>query len=88
MQDFNPNKQNIRAVIEERVAELLMKDTQLLFSYLYRMDILEAEIKSCMKGENPIACLADIILSKQLYRVQNKLKTPRDQSTNDPELMW
>ena len=74
--------------IERRVAELMEQDFDLLMSYLYRLDVLEPHINSCLNPESPIhpyTCLAHLIWNRQKQRLQTKQKY---KSGNDVEEGW
>ena len=55
-------------VIAIRVGELMEADAGLLFSYMYRLDIDERELKHAVQfysGESRIRALAELILKRQ-----------------------
>lgn len=59
--------------IRQRVAELLDKNPELLFSYLYRLDVLEYKIKAAMKSGLPAdEALAELIWSRQKQRLATR----------------
>jgi hypothetical protein len=80
-------KQDIPIVewIAERVADLLDRDPELLFSYLYRLDVSENEVHTIVNrgGENIAFHLAEAILERQQLRQETKSKVnvPRDIDT-------
>jgi len=61
--------------ISARVVQLLDTDTRLLFSYLYRLDIDEAELHSIINrpSSKPASYrIARLILERQKARLQSK----------------
>ncbi len=84
----DPDKILVREIIVERVQTLLEQDKNILFSYLYRMDISEKDILVCLEAEDPVNALADIILAKQVYRLKTKHNNPSGSIDIDPNLKW
>jgi hypothetical protein len=71
--------------IAARVGELLDRDPELLFSYLYRLDVPESEVNAVIEkgGENIAFHLAEAILQRQQQRQETKSKVdvPKDIDT-------
>lgn len=68
-------------IIELRVTELLSQSPDLLFSYLYRLDISEPKIKQALhtsEGISPNLALARLILERQKQRIASKKKYKQD----------
>jgi hypothetical protein len=68
-------------VIERRVTEMLTQSPDLLFSYLYRLDISEKKIKEALytsQESNPNMALAQLILTRQKQRIETKKKYKQD----------
>lgn len=84
----DPDKILVKEIIVERVQTLLEQDKNILFSYLYRMDISEKDILVCLEAEDPVNALADIILAKQVYRLKTKHNNPSGSIDIDPNLKW
>lgn len=65
--------------IQYRVEQLLLEDSGLLFSYLYRMDVEEEKLQEIIQNNSPDGlplALAKEILDRQVKRAQNKKNTP------------
>lgn len=80
------NKQDLQAAITNRVAELMETDIELLMSFLYRLDILEADIDFIMNKQREIPIsegLGKLIFDKQLER-----KSYREQYKQNPIEGW
>jgi len=68
------------AAIEQRVAELLREDPDLLFSYLYRLDIPQSAIEFALYHSEPLTpqqALAHVILERQRTRLRTKRSFPQ-----------
>lgn len=67
-------------LIENRVTELMTQSPDLLFSYLYRLDIQEVKIKEALAHEKdaPNLALSKLILDRQRQRIASKKKYKQD----------
>lgn len=67
-------------LIEQRVTELITTNPDLLFSYLYRLDIEEHKIKKALASEiePPNLALSKLILIRQKQRIESKKKYKQD----------
>jgi len=75
------NENQVLEMIRARVNELLEKDPELLMSYLYRLDILEVDLKKVLAKDSgiPIAeGFSQLIFNRQLQRVASKRKYKQD----------
>lgn len=75
------NQEDLLAAITKRVSELMEMDIELLMSYLYRLDVLEADIDFILNKQTEIPVnegLAKLIFDRQMerqkYREQYKQK--------------
>ncbi len=61
-------------MIEKRVTYLLEKDSGLLFSYIYRLDVSEQLVRQVMTDDhiNTIKALSKLIMDRQLQRLHTK----------------
>lgn len=69
------------SAIIDRVTWMMKYDTNLLMSYLYRLDILEHKINAALTPGNPLTveeALAVLILERQKERVATKKKYKQD----------
>ena len=66
--------QNLLKMIERRVEELLEKDSGLLFSYIYRLDVSEQMVRQVMTKDDldSVKALAKLIMDRQLQRLHTK----------------
>ncbi len=76
--------------VAERVAELLDRDPELLFSYLYRLDVPESEVNAVIEkgGENIAFHLAEVILQRQQQRQETKSKVDVPKNIDTMGLDW
>lgn len=75
------NEEEILALIELRVAELLDTEPDLLMSYLYRLDVLERDIKLSMQlhnGQFVSREFAKLIWNRQKQRLETRAKYKQD----------
>jgi len=73
--------QDLYQLILHRVRELLDQDPNLLFSYLYRLDVLEEKINFVLKVQKHVPTdegLAQLILERQKQRIALKKKFKQD----------
>ncbi len=69
------SEQEILGAIHKRVTEMLDKNPDLLMSYLYRLDVLEVDLKRILHFSNtqPIAdSITELIWERQKARVETK----------------
>ncbi len=75
------NENQVLEMIRDRVNELLEKDPELLMSYLYRLDILEVDLKKVLSKDSGIPIsegFSQLIFKRQLERVATKKKYRQD----------
>ena len=63
--------------ITDRILELLERNPELLFSYLYRLDVLEHKIQYALNQQTEVPshrALAKLILERQKLRITTKKK--------------
>lgn len=73
--------QEMLEAIEQRVLSFLESDPELLFSYLYRLDVLEHKIKVAMMPNAPLPPykgLARLIFERQKQRIETKKRYRQD----------
>ncbi len=72
--DENQTDEVMLDLIEARVTELLTLNPELLFSYLYRLDIDEHKIKAALNAQKdlPNQSIAKLILQRQKLRIKYK----------------
>lgn len=79
--DENLSDERMLQLIENRVTEMLSQSPDLLFSYLYRLDISEQKIKTALNESDEISpnlALAQLILTRQKQRMETKKKYKQD----------
>ena len=68
-------EEELLGAIHERVRELMDQDIGLLFSYLYRLDVSESDVKKTMDPNSQVSAslqLAKLIFDRQMQRVRTK----------------
>ena len=76
------SEEELYQVIEKRVAFYLDSQPDILMSYLYRLDVLEKDIKAVLAPGYPmppIQALSQLILERQKSRIATKKKYKQDQ---------
>lgn len=71
------SEEQLLDAISNRVLELLERNPELLFSYLYRLDVLEHKIQFALNQQTeipPHIALAKLILERQKLRISTKRK--------------
>lgn len=79
--DDQLDETSIRSAITNRVLELLDRDPALLFSYMYRLDVLESKIQYALNIQKtvlPHIALADLIWARQKERLALRQKFKSD----------
>jgi len=71
----NISEEELYQAIQDRVANMLDKQPELLMSYLYRLDIEETKIKAAINSNvETVKGLAVLILERQKQRIETKSK--------------
>ena len=74
-QDSYEDKEQLLKLIETRVAQLLDSEPGLLFSYLYRLDVSEQDVRKVLhSSEDKVTQFALLIYNRQLQRMETKLR--------------
>mgnify|MGYP003412797789 CR=1 FL=1 len=74
------DKDALISIFEKRVIELLQEQPDLLFSFLYRLDVDELKIKKALKTKNAPRALATLIVDRQLARLKTKSQHKKNNS--------
>ena len=77
--------QVLLSLIAQRVQEILDQDAGLLFSYMYRLDIDEHRLQHVIQnyiGQDRIVALAQLILQRQIKRVQLRERYRKENQSN------
>ena len=75
--------EELRKQLSTNVNHLINHDFEKLVSLLYRIDVNENKIRQLLKqkeGENAPGLIADLIIERQLQKIESR----RNSSTNDP----
>ena len=75
------NQEDLLAAITKRVSELMDSDIELLMSYLYRLDVLEADIDFILNKQKDIPVnegLAKLIFDRQMARQKYREQYKQD----------
>lgn len=72
----------MRAMLINRITELLSRNPEKLMAILYRIDVKEASVNQIMTTSFPLEVpihLADLIISRQLEKAQSRADHAREQ---------
>lgn len=75
------SEEELLDAITARVSTMLDKNPELLFSYMYRLDVLEEKIQFALKHQKNVPAdmaLAQLILDRQKQRILSKQKYKSD----------
>lgn len=79
-EDGDMDEMALLEAIEKRVSQLILEDPDLLFSYLYRLDIPQEAIELALYHSEPLhpsEALAHVILERQRTRLKTKRSFPQ-----------
>ena len=72
---LNPAKDaEMLALLESRVSELLQTQPEYLMSYLYRLDVPEADVQAALNDAVPGLAIAKALWVRQKKRIKTKLE--------------
>ncbi len=76
-----PDEEKLITLLATRVAEMLDHEPDLLFSTLYRLDVLEYKINAVLhSGEDPARGIARLIVERQKEKLETRSKWRKDWS--------
>ena len=79
--DINSDEVHMIEMIADRVRVMMDREVELLFSYLYRLDVAVYKVNAILfqhKGEDAIMAIAELIWNRQKRRMETKLKYKQD----------
>ena len=74
------NSERLLDAIHHRVDYLLDRQPELLFSYLYRLDLAEGKVRYIIDSahiSNKVEALSKLIYERQMLRYKTKLELPQ-----------
>ena len=80
--------EELREKLVAHINYLINKDFERLVYYLYRIDVNESKMRHLLEqkeGENAAALIADLIIERQLQKIESRKKTEPDKNTPDEE---
>ncbi len=84
--EVGQNEQEVLAELAARVAYMMEKEPDLLFSYFYRMDIPESKVQNILLGLNSDAEPANLALARLIYERQVKRILTKQHIKVDPKV--
>ena len=80
--------EELREKLVAHINYLINKNFERLVYYLYRIDVNESKMRHLLEqkeGENAAALIADLIIERQLQKIESRKKTEPDKNTPDEE---
>lgn len=66
------SQEELRSLLVRQVLYLLERDLERLMQAMYRIDVPEHRFKAALVSEDPAGQLADLILQRELLKVQTR----------------
>ena len=85
------SNEQIRARLMDLINELIQKDFNGLLQLLYRIDVDEMKIRSCLKenkNNDTASLLADLIIERQLQKIKTRQEYQSRNDANDNDEKW
>jgi len=84
------SKETVRNKLISLINELINKDFHALLQLLYRIDVSEKKIRSYLEKnqEDSAAVLADLIIERQLEKIESRKKFRGNNFSHDDEEKW
>ena len=85
------SNEQIRARLIDLINELIQKDFNALLQLLYRIDVDEMKIRSCLKenkNNDAASLLADLIIERQLQKIKTRQEYQSRNDANDNDEKW
>lgn len=82
------SSEELKQKLALHINHLINHDFQKLVSLLYRIDVNENKIRQLLKlkeGENAAGLIADLIIERQLQKIESRKKSARDENIADDE---
>jgi len=80
--------EEIRTALTHHINHLISHDFEKLVSLLYRIDVNEQKMRALLaqqKGEDAAGLIADLIIERQLQKIESRKRSARDNSIPDDE---
>lgn len=84
------SEEDIKLLLERRLAQLLERNPEEFFQLLYRIDIPEHGLQNVLQHEDALVKLAEMVYRRQLQKVKTRLfyKGNQQAKHGDDELKW
>jgi len=85
------SNEQIRARLMDLINELIQKDFNALLQLLYRIDVDEMKIRSCLKenkNNDAASLLTDLIIERQLQKIKTRQEYQSRNDANDNDEKW
>ena len=85
------NEEKLRQILIVLINELIVKDFHSLVQLLYRIDVYEKKIRLYLEkksNEDSAAILADLIIERQLEKMESRRKFSENENRESEEEKW
>ena len=85
------NEEELRQILIVLINELIVKDFHSLVQLLYRIDVYEKKIRLYLEkksNEDSAAILADLIIERQLEKMESRRKFSENENRESEEEKW
>jgi hypothetical protein len=85
------NEEELRQILIVLINELIVKDFHSLVQLLYRIDVYEKKIRLYLEkksNEDSAAILADLIIERQLEKIESRRKFSENENRESEEEKW
>lgn len=80
--------EELRAKLSAHINDLINHDFEKLVYYLYRIDVDETKMRMLLdkrQGENAAALIADLVIERQLQKLESRKQSAKDNTIPDDE---
>ena len=86
-----PSFEEVRLILAERLNQLILHDFQKLVHILYRIDVSERKLKYLLQenvGEDAALIMADLIIERQIQKINSRRQTKSSDDSISEEEKW
>jgi hypothetical protein len=83
--------EEMRSRLAESINQLIIDDFQKLVGILYRLDVSEEKLKQLLnenKNEDTAAIIADLVIERQIEKLESRRKFKSNGTSIDEEEKW
>ena len=80
--------EELREKLSQHINHLINHDFEKLIYFLYRVDVNEKKMRNLLekkKGDNTASLIADLIIERQLQKIESRKNSKKDDSISDDD---